>query len=320
MELINISINPSYFCNFRCPFCYLSKDSLGDSGKISPEALFSRLSEISAFRRIDRIDLYGGEIGLLRPDYFKSLKDVIRLFFKGEISLISNLSVVPDFFREDDIDLSVSWDFFAREKHEVVFKNMQNLKKPFHILVLASATLVEMTDGDLSDFIFKLNSLNALASVEIKPFSHSLHNNHGVQHADFEIFVRRFFQFKDSFRFEFINEKKIVNSLSGKTNAWSDDHLYITPKGNWAVLDFDEINREYFKELKDFDEYLVWAETEKSVIKNNFYCGSCKYLGRCLSEHLQVVKEEHSGCNGFRGLLDWYENDYFLNNHGIKSR
>ena len=30
MKPITVSINPSYFCNFRCDFCYLTSEQLGD--------------------------------------------------------------------------------------------------------------------------------------------------------------------------------------------------------------------------------------------------------------------------------------------------
>ncbi len=34
-----VSINPSYFCNFRCDFCYLTKEQLGDQKRISIEKM-----------------------------------------------------------------------------------------------------------------------------------------------------------------------------------------------------------------------------------------------------------------------------------------
>ena len=31
---MNLSINPTYYCNFRCDFCYLTPEQLGDRQKI----------------------------------------------------------------------------------------------------------------------------------------------------------------------------------------------------------------------------------------------------------------------------------------------
>jgi hypothetical protein len=81
------------------------------------------------------------------------------------------------------------------------------------------------------------------------------------------------------------------------------------PNGNFAVLDFDENLNEYFKPLQDFSEYQKWSDEEKSLIRNNTYCSRCKYLGSCLSEHLQPVKTLEFSCNGFRGLLDKYQHE-----------
>jgi MoaA/NifB/PqqE/SkfB family radical SAM enzyme len=73
--MFTVSINPSYFCNFRCDFCYLTPEQLGDQKKISLEKLDELLADIP---KIDYIDLYGGEIGALKKDYFYGLKDTIR--------------------------------------------------------------------------------------------------------------------------------------------------------------------------------------------------------------------------------------------------
>lgn len=312
MESISLSINPSYYCNFRCSFCYLSSSQLGDSARLESSLLFQRLSEISTVRRIERIDLYGGEIGLLRPSYFYELKKIIRVFYSDEISIVSNLSVVPDFFMDSDIDLSVSWDFSAREKYLTVFSNMQALQRPFRILILASEGLLNLQDQELVVFAEKLKSLKNLQSIEIKPYSVSLYNSQHNIFKDFEEFVKKFLILLQSSSIEFINKKKIEESLAGLSNAWSDDHLYITPKGKWSVLDFDELNREYFKELDSYDQYLTWSSEEKTKVSGNSFCKQCKYLGSCLSEHLQVVSKDQNGCNGFKGLLDWYASQQVL--------
>ena len=70
MNNITVSINPSYFCNFKCNYCYLTPDQLKDQKKIPLTILDKRLEEISKVRNIEWIDLYGGEIGALKKDYF----------------------------------------------------------------------------------------------------------------------------------------------------------------------------------------------------------------------------------------------------------
>lgn len=60
MKPITVSINPSYFCNFSCDFCYLTPEQLKDQKRISLVDLDKRLNQISEHREIDWIDLYGG--------------------------------------------------------------------------------------------------------------------------------------------------------------------------------------------------------------------------------------------------------------------
>ena len=44
--MFTVSINPSYFCNFRCDFCYLTPEQLGNQKKISLERLDQLLGDI----------------------------------------------------------------------------------------------------------------------------------------------------------------------------------------------------------------------------------------------------------------------------------
>ena len=43
MNKITVSINPSYFCNFRCNFCYLTSKQLGDQKQIPLPILDKKL-------------------------------------------------------------------------------------------------------------------------------------------------------------------------------------------------------------------------------------------------------------------------------------
>ena len=74
MKEITVSINPSYFCNFRCNFCYLTPEQLGDQKRISMIDLNNRLQEITLKRNITWVDLYGGEIGALKKNVFYGMR------------------------------------------------------------------------------------------------------------------------------------------------------------------------------------------------------------------------------------------------------
>lgn len=297
-----ISINPTYFCNFRCDFCYLTPEQLADQNKINLDRLEEMLQEVTRYETIDWIDLYGGEIGALKKDYYYALRDSIRKFYNGKINIITNFSMLHEGFFEDDFYLTVSYDFDAREKSDRVYQNMLQTPVPIAVLILASPKVLEM---NVDEMIMQLNFCRSIGSVEIKPYSTNQANSHPVTHKDFELFVQKWIESPIEKKFEFVNEDRIISSLKKEYNAFSSDHVYITPKGKFGVLEFDSEDREYFLELDTFEEYLEWANKEPETNVSDI-CRSCEYYGHCLTEHYRFVKDLDNGCNGYKGLLDWY--------------
>ena len=91
-----LSINPWYYCNFRCKFCYLTEQQLSDKKLLELDRLNEILSEISQQENIDKVDLYGGELGLLPKEYWNDLVTLLNVYGIDDISLITNLSMVND--------------------------------------------------------------------------------------------------------------------------------------------------------------------------------------------------------------------------------
>ena len=299
-----ISLNPSYYCNFRCPFCYLTPEQLADKKTISLDNVYQKFTEVISYgNEIECVDLYGGEISQLGADYAHSLLSIPRGFRVPRINIISNLSSIPPYFYDDDINLYVSYDYKARQDHKAVMENMRRINKDFSILMLASKGVLKFNPDEI---ITELNSLERLVSLEIKPYSVNQANQFTVSNRDYEEFVKSFITSPVKKNFDFENEFLIQDSLSGHNNSFSDDHVYITPSGKYAVLEFDDNDREYFLELDTFADYIKWTQTEKQRVKLNQYCSSCQYYGTCLSEHLREVKDNGDSCSGYKGLLDWY--------------
>lgn len=303
---ISVSINPSYFCNFRCDFCYLTENQLSDSKKIDLNILDKLLSEIPI---ISKIDLYGGEIGALKKEYFYNLKNVIKKYYREKINIITNFSMLHEGFFEDDFYLSVSYDFDAREKSDRVYQNMLMSPVPIAVLILASPKVLKM---NVNALIESLNLCSSIKSVEIKPYSINQSNFHNVKHIDFEKFVKSWIESPIEKNFEFINELNIQDTLNFDRNSFSDDHVYITPNGKFAVLEFDLNDREYFLELDTFSDYINWTEKEKKE-NVSLICKKCDYYGRCLTEHYRYVKDLENGCNGYLNLIKWYKNERMEN-------
>lgn len=253
---------------------------------------------------IGTLDLYGGEIGLLSDYYLNSVSrwayDIHEL---KRVNVITNLSRIKDYFLRPDVDLSVSFDFEARERHEKVLENIAKTPKDIAILILASPKVLKY---DVDQMIRILNIFGNIVSVEIKPYSSNQSNVLPVTDSDFEEFVKKWIISPVKKNFNFVNEEKIQESLRGEYNAFSDNHVYITPNGKFGVLEFDKDDNEFFMELDSFDEYLSWAGLEKQRVNKNPICSSCEYLGKCLTEHYRDVKDLDNSCNGFKHLLDWY--------------
>jgi len=298
--MFTVSINPSYFCNFSCDFCYLTPEQLSDQKKISLEDLDRLLNDIPS---IEYVDLYGGEIGALKKDYFYGLKDTVRKHYDNEINIITNYSMLHDGFYEDDVYLSVSYDFEAREKSDLVYENMLLSPVPIAVLILASPVILEK---DVEEMIMLLNMCSSVESVEIKPYSINQANSYTVTHKDFEDHIIKWLEADTPKNFQFVNEDKIQSSISKEYNAFSDNHIYITPNGKYGVLEFDESDKEYFLELDTWQDYIAWTEKEKSDNVSSI-CKSCKYFGNCLTEHYRYVKDLDNSCNGYRGLLEYME-------------
>ena len=296
--MFTVSINPSYFCNFRCDFCYLTPEQLADQKKISLEKLDALLKDIP---NIGYVDLYGGEIGALKKDYFYGLRDTIRKHYSDEINIITNFSMLHEGFFEDDFYLTVSYDFEAREKSDRVYQNMLQSPVPIAVLILASPEVLQM---NVDEMISKLNLCRSIESVEIKPYSTNQANQHPVTHKDYEDFVIKWLESPIKKNFDFINKDRIDNSLTRQYNAFSNNHVYITPTGKFAVLDFDENDNELFTELDNFAQYREWAEQENDRYISDI-CKSCEYYGHCLTEHYRYVKDLDNSCNGHKGLLDY---------------
>jgi hypothetical protein len=299
---ISISINPSYLCNFRCGFCYLTKEQLKDKTKVSIERLKEVFAEILKEYELDQVDIYGGEVLLLPEDY---LSDIVTMAYQAgaeNVNLVTNLSLQSPVLEWDDISIAVSYDFTAREKSDLVFTNMLALTRPFSVLVLLTPEVLNITPAE---FISTFNLFSNLTSVEIKPYSANQANQLNVTDLQFSEYVESILRSDIPRNFRLTNELYLKKAYTNQRNAFSDDHVYITPNGHLAVLEFDENGNEFFLELSSLYQFKEWTSLERNRVLANTFCNTCQYKGRCLSEHLRVVDKDPSvySCNGHFLLL-----------------
>lgn len=300
---MNISLNPWYFCNFRCGFCYLSPEQLADKTLLPISTLDRMLVEIQQQDIITHVDVYGGEPTLLPKSYVYELKECLVRHGVEYANINTNLSAIPNWLYDDFFDISVSYDFTGRERSDQVWMNMCNLNKPFSILMLVSDHVVTI---DPDYMIRAFNTLSNLQCVELKPYSTNQINQLPVSDNEFEIFVQRWLSSRVDMRFDFTNKRILMSILDNQHNSFSDDHVYITPAGKFAVLEFDEHKHEYFQTYDTYSEYKQWCVIEHTRVISNTVCSSCDYLGRCASEHLRPVAAGDTSCNGYKNLIRWY--------------
>jgi sulfatase maturation enzyme AslB (radical SAM superfamily) len=305
-----VSINPSYLCNFRCPFCYLTEEQLADKKKASLDDINDRLAEVASHKSEELIfDLYGGEITSLPDDYVESLIELLRMYSSQPIRITTNLSKIPKYLLYEDIDIAVSYDGEARERSGKVYENMLRLndRKGFDVLTLVSPEVMEM---DPSEFLLRFVPLTNMRSLEFKPYSPNQANEHPITNTQYELFLSTAIEDYINlgcFTYTLQNINLLNTVLRSERSAFSDDHVYITPNGKFAVLEFDRKDNEFFLELDSFEEFIKWTELEKTRVSLNLFCSSCEYYGRCLSEHLRNVEDLDDSCSGFKHLILWYE-------------
>lgn len=302
-----VSVNPTYLCNFRCDFCYLTEEQLADNNKLEVVDFDELFREVCSHKDVTHVDIYGGEVALLSNDYLEAIHRIIRAQSTAQVNVITNLSKTHDYFLRDDVTLSVSYDFECRRDHAKVLANILSLPKDVAILMLASPCLLEK---DVGEMISVFNSIANVASVEIKPYSSNQANQLNIDYRDYEGFVAKWLEYPNK-HFHFMNETHIKESLAGVNNAFSDDHVYITPNGRFGVLEFDDSDNEYFLELETFEDYIGWSNQEKGRVLEQSLCKQCEFKGRCLTEHYRKVESLDKSCNGYFNLLKYYE-DAFL--------
>jgi hypothetical protein len=173
--------------------------------------------------------------------------------------------------------------------------------------MLASRELLDSTSNKVDELIKLLSNIHNIESVEIKPYSSNQANPQSISFIEFENYVTKWLESGVPKEFRFINEINIQRCLNKEKNAFSDDHIYITPNGKYAVLEFDNQDNEYFNEFEDINYYSKWVTIERDRVIKNGYCGKCEFLGNCLSEHLREVKDTINSCNGFKELLTTYK-------------
>lgn len=282
---LQISINPTYKCNFHCDFCYLQ--GLFSNDYLNPNKLDEILKNLSQRYNISFIDLYGGEITTL-PDSI--VQQYLRIIFKyvPTISIILNGSRFPDYLKDDRIEISVSWDYKYRPLNQEVLDNIWKFRKQSNMkevdILLTSPLLYK---EDLS-FLDKLDGICRNFELKCCMKTNSNHQN---------------LQFRDFLNAQILWSNKALNNSHFINNDYLDGifpkkekHIFINPKGELVDIVYKN-NIESFEELK-IDEKFV---PDKQ-------CLTCKFYKKCFNEHPGYYIYDDYDCVGQFKFLDFIHN------------
>lgn len=300
---IDLSINVSYYCNLRCEFCYLTNKQLGDKTLLPLDDLKRTIQAISDKYEIRHVDFYGGEIALIPVKYFNDMVEMVKTFDPFDMRLTTNLTVVNEIVMHPEVHLYVSYDFSARAMSDRVAKNMKELERPFTILTLATEVVTATPIGEVVEFY---SSLKNLVSVEVKPYNNNQANVGLGNGKGFYDLVSNLISYPGRM-FTVENESLLLTVLDGTRNAFSNEHLFITPQNKLSVLGFDVSGREFFLEFDDVSGYSDWCGVERTMVNDSSVCGKCRYKGTCLTEHYQVKEPTDGYCSGHLNLIKWFD-------------
>lgn len=298
----NLSIQPTFLCNFNCSYCYLG-NLRNCSDILDLRVLEQRIEEILNKYQIRNINLYGGEISLLKPSYLEELVDICsKIGIKPTV--ITNLSNdwIVDFCEKGSLPLSISLNEerpYYKETLEKIKKLRNKGNKNLSVVVLPS-----MLDKDYSDLMSFYEKLGLdVFFIQYHPSVHSCKSGvvYDININHFSNFLKGIISEKHrkDYEIKIINEDTLNNK---DYNPLMSGFLFITPFGQYStVLYQDGIERyEYFNSLEE------WEECCKKEYREYFLkCNLCEYFGKCKAEHLEVMDKKE--CSGLYELQKWYE-------------
>lgn len=295
----NLSIQPSFYCNFNCPYCYLGK-LRKDESLLPLNKLEMRLKEISEKYYVRNITLYGGEISLLDKGYLQSLSNLCESIC-SKITVVSNLSNLwlVDFCDSKNYTLSISLNE-ERPNYIKTLNKIESLErkdnKNLSIVVLPS--ILNKSPESLLNFY---NNIGIdIFFIQYHPSIYS-ETSYNISIDEYSNFLKGIIEqyFIGNYSIKIINEDILRNK---EYNPNLDGFLFINPQGNYSTV----IYKDNIEEYLEFDNLRKWEECcKKEYIRYFNQCQFCEYFNHCKAEHLEVINKKE--CSGLYKLQKWYE-------------
>lgn len=292
-QQLQLSIIPSYFCNYNCEYCYLGK--LRSERTLLPlNTLLNRMQELEQEHFIDHITVYGGEISLLSKEYIQELYNFIQSY---KVTFVTNLSNdwLVDFCKEKNIHLSISLNE-ERQYYDKTLTKLLEMEKTSN-MDLSIVVLPSILKTPVSEL------LSLYEKIGLDVFFIQYHPSI-LSKVNYQITEDEY----SNFLYNIIKETKehsyninIGNIEIFKDNDYkptADNFIFINPNGKFSSVKYvNGVEQPIeFSTLKDWKEF---CNAEKKWYFDN--CQFCEYYNKCKAEHLvQLDKKE---CSGLYTLL-----------------
>lgn len=285
-----MNIYATYFCNFRCPFCFLREDQKSNKGIIDFNWLDEQLDIISHTKGGLSTDftLLGGELSILPEDIQEKLVDLCYKYDNRKPYWITNLSRIPAVVH--NVDLIVSYDFNVRQKKNSVLNNILSLDTNFALSTVLTKPIIEQGPKVYLDLI---KSLNCCKRSDLHILTLTPHTPKELISSDDDII-----DFLDVVLDEpkvnlanYSNFRKIINL---DFDNWSD-RIALLPNNKYGITSLQL--SETYEECDTLDDALNTYFNNVAKLQKNKICGECDLLGMCSS---RVFSTE---CTGHKPIM-----------------
>lgn len=281
-------------------------DAIGEHGLLAKEALVKRLDELLEHFEIGHAEISGGETLSLPQDYLFTIKRTLLEREIDDIVVLTDLLYLTEAAHDEDLTLSVKYDFLDVDSSNKVFENIVLLSRPFFLVTAVCDDVLDRLTPD--DYVNTLSALSLLWHAEIKPIGFDGDRDRPKSFKRVEEFIWQVIK-HPARTFTLENEWQLDRVVKGELKWTKEDYVYVTPSGDLAVLELDEKGREYSKELDDVYDYLKWRDLKKVSVPTNATCGGCSYYEKCLSERTREMVAIDGSCNGLRNLIEKWEKE-----------
>ncbi len=296
MKALSVSLMPTYLCNYHCSYCYLG-DLTKDKTCLDISLLKARLSELSCHYEISGIDIFGGEISLLKNDYLDELFKTCRQFTKSiavtsNLTRLSFLSLIDKYSIKLTVSVNIERDYFLK-----TINTIKQLKSEYSILSVVLPSILSCNVKDLLDFYESLHP-SSVTFIEYYP-ARRARINYSITNQAYSDFLKQVIDLRKNYSYS-IGNLQDLNYLCSHNYI---DNVFITPYGNFASTQYDNEGLEYFVEHDTLND---WLNNSNKCKTYQTECLTCQYKHKCLAEHIKPHSKDDE-CAGHPSLIKYID-------------